>query len=118
MSTQRYRVQTPFKSGKSVLKPPFEFDAKPDDVAVYLDAGVIAPASNTAQQRKEATPASSIAAGAGASEGESDAGNEGRGEGAGNGPVAPVSSAPSRSATTKAPPKKAATKTTAAKATK
>lgn len=114
MSTQRYRVQTPFKSGKSVLKPPFEFDAKPDDVAAYLDAGVIAPASNTAQQRKEATPASSIAAGA--SEGESDAGNEGRGEGAGNGPVAPVSSAPSRTATTKAPAKKAATKTTAAKA--
>lgn len=41
-----------------------------------------------------------------------------RGEGAGHGPVAPASSAPSRTATTKAPAKKAATKTTAAKATK
>lgn len=111
MSTQRYRVETPFKAGKGVLKPPFEFDAAPGDVAELLAAGVIAPALDITQQGKEATLASSIAAGTGASGGESDAGTAGRGEGAGNGPVAPGSSAPSRSAATKAPAKKAATKT-------
>lgn len=109
MSTQRYRVETPFKAGRGVLKPPSEFDAAPDDVAELLAAGVIAPVWNTTQRGTEATPASSIAAGSGASGGESDAGDAGRGEGAGHGPVAPASSAPSRS--TKAAAKKPVAKT-------
>jgi hypothetical protein len=117
MSTQRYRVQKPFKKGKAVLKPPFEFDAKPEEAAALLAAGVIAPAPNTTRQGKEATPAP-IGAGSATSKGESDAGVEGRGEGAGQGPVAPGSSAQSRTAAAKAPAKKAATKTPAPKATK
>lgn len=118
MSRQLYGVLTPFKFGRAVIKPSMEFSATPEEAAELLEAGVIALASNTTRQGKEATPAAPIGAGSATSKGESDAGVEGRGEGAGQGPVAPGSSAQSRTAAAKAPAKKAPAKTTAAKATK